>query len=474
MFNWVWGDYHLDVELADMKKLTKELEEIIGSSYDAIVVSQANGKIIRASQSIERITGGVPIQEIVGHTPQELELKGYIINQTINRLSKNFITIVQKLKTGVELFITSVPVFDDEGKFLFYVANLRDMTELNKIRRQMEEERNLKDRYYSELIELREKLMQLDNMVFKSSAMQSIIEKVSKVAHTNTNVLITGESGVGKDVIAKLLHKMSPRKDGPFIQINSGAIPETLLESELFGYDKGAFTGANKEGKPGTLEMANGGTVLLDEIGDIPLHLQVKLLRAIQHGEIYRIGRPTVIKLDVRIIAATNKNLEKMVRQGTFREDLYYRLNVIPIHIQALRQRKEDILPLAYHFLKKYNEKHDRYNTFSVPVCHALERYEWPGNVRELENVIERLVVMCSQKEISLELLPEHMQQIDSENFLGDEIIPLKEARKRIEKQMIEKAIQHTGSIRKAAKILEVDHSTLVRKLKQLKKPTAK
>ncbi len=234
--------------------------------------------------------------------------------------------------------------------FLCYVANYREMAELNDIQRELEKTQARSNSYYMELKELRNRFLNLEDVVVKSKKMELIIENISKFAPTDAPVLITGESGVGKGVIAKLIHKMSNRSDGPFIQINCGAIPETLLEAELFGYKKGAFTGASTSGKLGIFELAQKGTLLLDEIAEISPKLQVKLLKAIQDQEIYPLGSVKPVKLDVRIICATNRDIEQMVNDGSFRKDLYYRINVIPVDIPPLRERQEDIIPLACYF----------------------------------------------------------------------------------------------------------------------------
>jgi PAS domain S-box-containing protein len=463
-------------ELQEFRRWNKELEIIFESSYDGIILSDEKGSIFRVNKSVERVSSGIKPASLIGKTAKQLEKEGIILSQTKKILGKNPYTLTQKLCTGVELFITSIKAFDDTGKFMFHVATLRDMTELNRLKREVEETKDKSERYYQELIQLRDQMLQVDEIIVRSDAMRQVCERVFKVARTDTNVLLTGPSGAGKEVVTKMIHKMSARKKNAFVQINCGAIPETLLESELFGYGKGAFTGANIQGKVGLMEMANNGTILLDEIGDLPLSLQVKLLRAIQERVICRVGSTSSIKLDVRIIAATNRNLEQMVAEGTFREDLYYRLNVIPIHVPPLKGRREDILPLAFHFLERYNKKYEAYKTLSLEVCALLEEYDWPGNVRELENLVERMVVISDGKVLTVQCLPQHIQAkcqqgitIDESALMaGSRIIPLKEVRQNVERAAIKNALQACGSIRNAAKLLGVDHSTIVRKMTQL------
>ncbi|MBP1759970.1 MAG: sensor protein, partial [Firmicutes bacterium] len=338
----------------------------------------------------------------------------------------------------------------------------RDFTELNQLKLQSA-------RFSQELKLLRAR--EQKDLIYQSPAMEQVVNEALRVSGVDSTVLITGESGVGKEVIARMIHRNSNRAEGPFIQINCGAIPDQLLESELFGYEKGAFTGANKDGKPGMMELANGGTLLLDEVGDLPLNLQVKFLRALQEQVIYRIGGRIPIKLNVRIIAATNKNLEKMILNNEFREDLFYRLNVVPIYIPPLRERHSDILPLVMHFMDRVNYKYKLQKHISSEVCKIFEAYSWPGNIRELANIVERLVIMSETTTILPGQLPSSFLVEPASNTLQvsiQQIIPLKEARELVESKLILRALKEYGSLRKAGEALGVDHSTLLRKIKAL------
>ncbi len=294
----------------------------------------------------------------------------------------------------------------------------------------------------------------VEGIIGKSKAIKEITGIINKIAPTPATVLITGESGVGKEVIAKAIHYNSPRRDKPFVKINCAAIPEDLLESELFGYEKGAFTGANKT-KKGKFEIANGGTIFLDEIGDMPLILQSKLLRVLQEKEIERLGGNSPIKIDVRIIAATNKNLEKMVLEGTFREDLYYRLNVISIYVPPLRERKEDIPLLVFYFLDKFNREYNKNLEISDELLEILKNYQWPGNIRQLQNTVERMVILAKGKVLTEDDLP-----VDIKKSLGKKTytkkikeIPkeLPKTVEEIEKEAIIKALEDTGYVIKKA-----------------------
>ncbi len=302
---------------------------------------------------------------------------------------------------------------------------------------------------------LREELKKTYNVhgiVGQSDAMLNLVEVVKKVATTDSTVLITGESGTGKSLIARAIHFMSHRKDGPFITINCAAIPEALLEAELFGYEKGAFTGAHSS-KKGKFELANGGTIFLDEIGDMPLSLQAKILRVLQDREIERLGGEKTIKVDVRIIAATNRNLEKLVQEGKFREDLYYRLNVVPIHVPPLKDRKEDIPILVEHFLEVFNSKYNKRVKISPDAMGILMAYHWPGNIRELENTVERIVVM-NEGVITSSNLPPHILAYRLKTDT-EELSNLPEKIQATEREKIIEALEKTGYVKsRAAKLL--------------------
>ncbi|MDQ0338032.1 transcriptional regulator with PAS, ATPase and Fis domain [Caldalkalibacillus uzonensis] len=308
----------------------------------------------------------------------------------------------------------------------------------------------------------------LDHIKSSSKLMEEVKNISIRASRTDSNVLIQGESGTGKELFARLIHQMSDRKNGPFIAVNCAAIPENLIESELFGYEDGAFTGAKKGGKPGKFELANNGTLFLDEIGDLPLHLQPKLLRAIEYGYVERVGGVKPINLNTRIIAATNRDLEKMIEEDEFREDLYYRLNVIPIHIPPLRKRREDILVLANHFLSTYSRKFSKQITgFSEEVEKVLLIYHWPGNVRELENTIEYAIHVESSDVIQYESLPAKLKNVsiaekDSKNC----------NLKQLEQKMIEGLLQQYGTTLKGktkiAEELGISLSTLYRRIRRM------
>ena len=321
-----------------------------------------------------------------------------------------------------------------------------------RLSEKMEQERQEWEEERKMLQEELKKTYSIHGIIGVSESVRNLIEVIRKVASTDSTVLITGESGTGKSLIARAIHFLSGRKDKPFVTINCAAIPDTLLEAELFGYERGAFTGAHTS-RRGKFELADGGTVFLDEIGDMPLYLQAKILRVIQDKEIEHLGGEKVIKVDVRIIAATNRDLETLVREGKFREDLYYRLNVIPIHVPPLRERKEDIPVLVEHFLEKFNEKYGKNVRISPDAMEALMEYNWPGNVRELENTIERIVVM-NEGTVRTADLPPHILAMRRKG--GTETLQnLPERIQATEKEKIIEALEKTGYVKsRAAKIL--------------------
>ncbi|QGP91572.1 Anaerobic nitric oxide reductase transcription regulator NorR [Neomoorella glycerini] len=449
-------------ELSAVKALNNELESIIASSYDGIVVLGRDKHVLRFNSSYERILGEA------GCNFQENKYLDDIFQQVTHHKKPATVKVITA--AGRDVLITGNPVFTEEGTIARVVVNIRDMTELNRLQAELEQNRDATARLTTELNELRARLLETEKIIFKSKQMERIVEQAIRVAHVDSTVLLTGESGVGKEVIAKIIHRTSPRHNGPFVQVNCGAIPENLLESELFGYEEGAFTGATRGGKIGLLECANGGTVLLDEIGEMPLNLQVKLLRILQDQQLFRVGGRKPIALNIRIIAATNQDLRQLVAEKRFRQDLYYRLNVVPIEIPPLRERKEDILPLARAFLQKYNQRYGLNKQLGEDVFAAFISYTWPGNVRELENLVERLVVTTEEKVITCKSLPAYICKDRGQGGVTiyvDDLIPLNEATRILEKKLISRALQEHHSLRRAGESLGIAHSTLLRKARE-------
>ncbi|HBX22234.1 MAG TPA: PAS domain S-box protein [Desulfotomaculum sp.] len=448
-------------ELNIIRQLNQELTQVLESSYDGIIIADHKGKIIKANKSVERITGFRP-EEILQKSMFQLEKEGYV---KINEIQANKHTriIKQRLKTGKEVLVSSNHIFNQQGQLSFIISNIKDLTEI----KQQIEPLNLTQKYYNELNDFRDKV---NHIIFDSSEMSGVLEKAYKVAKVDSTVLISGESGVGKEVISKFIYNNSQRRNGPMISINCGAIPENLLESELFGHEKGAFTGATDK-KLGLFELANSGTIFLDEIAELQLNLQSKLLRFLQEKEIYRVGGNKPIQLDVRIISATNKDIAALVKNKLFRDDLFYRLNVIPIHIPPLRNRRKDIRPLVNSFLEKECKKHGLVKTIPLEVYDALENYDWPGNVRELLNVVEYLVVMSRSSIIHLDELPIHIVNSKFKNIEVNinKLIPLKEAKEIMEREVVVNALRKYRSTKKVAAALKMDNSTIFRIMKKYK-----
>lgn len=462
----ICNDELRDSVITKLEEINKELEAIFESSHDGIVVADEKGLFIRINSNYERITG-IPKEDILGETARSIVDKGFVSDSATMHVLRNGQphTFSQTFRSGRQSVITGSPVFDKDGRIFRVVTNVRDMTEINRLKAELAESQE-KLSQYSRIVEtLTEEQMFNEKLIFRSRRMGALRDSAIKFAKVDAPLLITGESGVGKEVVADLVYKNSLRKGLPFLKINCGAIPEMLLESELFGYEGGAFTGAKKEGRTGLFEMANGGTVMLDEIGELSLALQVKLLRFVQQQEFYRVGGKKVVKVDVRLIAATNRDLQDMVDKKQFRSDLFYRLNVLKLNIPPLRERPEDIIPLTNYLLSKYNEKYKVTKRISGDLYRAFTSHPWVGNVRELENLIERLVVICDREEITTEYLPDEMKEALFE-LRGEAAKEksYKEAKEAFEREFFRLAIENYRSTRRAAERVGVDHSTIVKK----------
>ncbi len=456
-------------ELEIYKQLNEELNVIINSSYDGLWICDHQAKVVRVNHASEKMSG-VKEKEVLGRTIQSLVDEGIFDKSVTLEVLKNrtAVTLIQKLHDGRQVLVTGNPVLDDEGNIRLVVVNARDISELNRLHSQLEESRALNYQYSSELKYFQQQKKFGSRIVIRSASMQRVFDTAMRVARVESSVLITGESGTGKGLLAELIHKASERSSGSLIHINCNAIPESLIEAELFGYESGAFTGARPGGKPGFFEMAEGGTLLLDEIGELPPAVQVKLLQFLEDNELVRVGSITPRKINVRVIAATNRDLESMVTAGTFRKDLFFRLNVIPLKIPPLRERVEDIPPLIDFFLRQFNNKCGTEKSVSPEVVDCLRRYSFPGNIRELANLIEQLVVLTPTDHIDLEDLPIAVREKDWNGcLLPATESDLTKVLREVEKQMIVRALKSCGSQRQAARLLNIDHSTLSRKIKR-------
>lgn len=455
-------------ELDALKKINRNLDAIIECSFDGIYLTDREGTTIKTNSAIERITG-IPKEYYIGKKVEYLMERGileYSLTKQVIKQKKSA-SRVQLNRAGQETLLTSSPIYNDEGEIDGVVTNIRDLSELMSLQKALQKANEINKSYEKQIKQLQGN----QEIVIKSEKMRHVYETVELVLNVDATVLITGQTGVGKDVLAKFIYSQSNRRmQGRFIKINCGAIPADLLESELFGYEGGAFTGANKQGKPGMFELADKGVLFLDEVGELPLQLQVKLLRVIQEKEVQRIGATRPKKIDVRLIAATNRDLRKMVESGHFREDLFYRLNVIPIYIPSLAERPEDIIPLVSHFLVQMNEKYEMNKSIGPDLRSFLFQYDWPGNIRELSNLIERLVLLTKDNMITVNHLPsEYKSAIHSTPFFLQENTTLKQAVEYAEKQVILHAVKNASTTYELAKLLDTSQATVVRKLKKYK-----
>lgn len=392
-----------------LSEASERLNAIIEHSFDGIFITDAKANVIRINHAYEVITG-LKKEEVLGKNMADL-VRNKLISESGSLQvikTKQPVTLQQCFRSGKEALVTSSPIFDADGNFIMIVTNVRDLTEIYNLKAVVQEKTAAMDRLAMELEHLQTTSEDNQEIIAKDETTLAAMLLANRVASMDTTVILLGETGVGKEVMARYIFQHSHRAKNSFIKVNCGAIPENLIESELFGYEGGAFTGANKNGKIGLFELANKGTLFLDEIGELPKDMQVKLLRVLQEQEILRVGGTKPVKIDVRIIAATNRNLEEMVKDGTFREDLYYRLTVFPISIPPLRMRKKDIIPLALSFLEKLNQKYQLKKYFTDLSMQLLHEYDWPGNIRELKNIVERAIIISPSDAIKPEDLHIH------------------------------------------------------------------
>ncbi|WHY01794.1 sigma 54-interacting transcriptional regulator [Neobacillus sp. DY30] len=455
--------------------LEQLLTKMVETSNNNITITDENGLILDSNPNHWTIYG-LESSRNIGVSVFELEEKG-ILEPSITAAvikERKPIQILQQTKTGRIVMSTGYPIFDVDGQIIRVLSYAQDQTEIKNLQFQYEQlQRKIKG-YQTEVEELREKGS--PNLIFRSKEMQHITKTISRVAKTDATILFLGESGVGKSLLARSIHSQSDRLKEPFIEVNCSTIPESLFESEMFGYEPGAFTGALKQGKQGLIEQADGGTLFLDEIGELPLGIQVKLLKVLQEKRIMRVGGKKERQIDFRLVAATNQNLEEMVNKGTFRLDLYYRLNVIPLHIPALRERREDITILIQHYVHQVNEKYNFQKSLHPSTYEALIQYRWPGNVRELENLVERMMLIAEETTIYPDELPNSIQGINGENMRNNgaslESLMIKEKNlkkniEQVERRLLQQAAEACRTTYDMAEYLGISQPSVIRKLKK-------
>ncbi|EEL51110.1 MULTISPECIES: sigma-54 interaction domain-containing protein [Bacillus cereus group] len=455
---------------------SKYLLKILDSLESGMNIVDKNGTIIWVNQACCKIFNKRK-EDLIGRNIFVLKKEGAFTPSVIEMVlqNKSTVTTVQEIIGGNKMTVTGEIILDEQENPLYFVAHGHDIRNWIKNISQLGWE-ELAPVLKQHLLEIKkintQYIISKDEQFFigHGKVNHLLAEIIDRVASVDSTVLINGETGVGKNVVAKRIHDLSERNNQPFVHINCAAIPDSLLESELFGYHKGAFTGANSKGKSGLVKIAEKGTIFLDEISELPLHLQPKLLQLLQDKTYMPIGGSQLIKADIRIITATNRKIEDMVQEGKFRADLYYRLHVLPINIPPLRERKEDIFPFLHFYLQKYNKRFNQTRTLSRQTIDVLQRYQWPGNIRELEHTVEQLVIMAKKEEISIHDLPERFVSVNIETEALESLKEgnnLNEIIERIEKRMIEQAMKENKTTRKTATVLGITQTSLIRRLKK-------
>ncbi len=451
-----------------------DFKEIADHVYDGIYITDGAGQTLYVNKAFTRMTS-VSLAEIQGRRVHDIVAEGLFENAVapeVIRLKRQVNSMSGVPRAHMKMLVTGTPIFDEAGDIKYVVVIGRELSRLNEVRAELEASREkmeaIEEDAEKKLREIKHLRAQqrMSGLIGDSHVCDMLREQIEQIANLDVTVLLVGESGSGKEVVANEIHQHAARRGGPFIKVNCSAIPANLLEAELFGYEKGAFTGAAPTGRIGLFELADHGMILLDEIGEMPLELQSKLLRVIQHKEVTRIGGRKPTPLDVRIIAATNVDLKEQVARKLFREDLFYRINVFPIEIPPLRERKLDIIALSKHFSDIYNDKYNKNVTFVGAAFDALCAYPWPGNVRELQNIIERLIIISMPSDAISEKQLRPLLGLAKDEFPLRSNASLKEIVGDFEQKVIERAIETYGTLRKAAKALDVDQSTLVKKRK--------
>jgi PAS domain S-box-containing protein len=462
-------------KINSFKLITKHLETIFEASSDGIWVTDASGRIIALNRASERLNG-IKAEEVLGQNVSimlEKDLVDRNITPEVIRTRQPLSTMQFIKRTGRYLLLTGTPAFDEDGNLQLVVVNERDLTQLNWLQKKLEETQLEAEKMKSELAELSLQGLKSQEIVAESDAMRQVYNIAARLSKAEaSNILILGESGTGKGVLSKFIHRNGPRAEKPFVQINCAALPETLLEAELFGYERGAFTGARQHGKIGLFELAHEGMLFLDEIGDMPLAIQAKLLKYLDDYEIIRLGGTKPKKVDCLLVAATNQDLGTLVKNKQFREDLFHRLNTFTITIPPLRESHEDIFELAHNYLANFNRKYDKKNVIRAEGMAALQNYSFSGNVRELVNIMREAVVMCDNRAIDQFIINKLSKAHTSLPEFGDDPstdVPfsLEERLDTLEKHLLAKAAKNCRSTPELARVLKISQATAFRKMRK-------
>lgn len=447
---------------------SQDWERIFDAFQDGIYVTNSNGLTLYVNSAYERITG-IAAERVMGRCMTDIVREGILSSSITQRVIRECSEVrsEQTTQNGTRVTLHGIPIYTD-GRISLVVTVVRDISVIKYLQKELNQSRAMMEQYKSRL----EELDGNKNFVAVSQKFHAAVALAQKVAGVDTTVLILGESGTGKEVLAREIHEKSSRRDQIFLKTNCGAIPENLLEAELFGYVGGAFTGAQKGGHIGLFEAASDGTLFLDEIGDMPLHLQVKLLRVLQERTVTRVGSTKAIPINTRIVAATNRDLEQMVKRKEFREDLFYRLNIVAIKSPPLRERKEDIPGLTNFFVNKLNERYHLTKRLSPEILAAFMDHDWPGNVRELENMIERVLVTSVDDFVTLDSVRLPWTVVGSTAVAEEvaepfEAVPLRTAVERVERQLLLNAAKHYRTTYQIAEALEISQPSASRKLKK-------
>ncbi len=448
------------------------LETIFTRSADGLLICDSQGRILKMNQAAERLNG-IKASEVVGKDVRALVTEGQINRSATQEVleTRRQVSLVQTTpRSGYSLLVTGTPVFDDVGDIAYVVVNERDISLIRDMKQKLAQVRQESEKMREELTELTLRELEDNNIVAKSPSMKQAVHLALKLARIGaSNILLQGESGTGKGLLAKFIHKHSQRACNPFIQINCAALPENLLEAELFGYEKGAFTGARETGKAGLFELAAGGTLFLDEIGELSPGVQAKLLKYLDDQEIMPVGGTKSKKIDCSILAATNQNLEQLTRKKQFRLDLLHRLNTFTLVIPPLRDRPEDILELTRLCLKRYNKKYNRRAHIGYKALQSLKSHAFPGNVRELINMVKQAVAMCDRRQLD-DYLVRFTEMPENQTVRTDPkdvCAGLAQAVQAVEYDMLMQAAMHCRTTREAAAFLGISQPTVVRKLKK-------